>query len=235
MEIADSITFVGEDKDWISKLLLGAVIANIPILNLTWLGYLTDLMKNVSDGDEFPLPEWDNLGEKFIRGLVLLLAAAVYSLPGLLLFGIPMLSTILANTASGESLQDAAATGLAAGSVFLACLLSVYFLVVLFIFPAVNLNFAQKGTFRSCFELGTIFRMIFSNLGNYLLAFLVLWAASILIGIVAAVLNFLLAILICIGWLLIVILGAMLNVWLGTVYAHLFGQVGYESLAETAS
>ena len=70
MDIGKSITFALDDEDGLTKLGLGAVVAAVPLLSFAWNGYLVDLMRNVAHGDPNPLPDWTDLGDKFVRGLV---------------------------------------------------------------------------------------------------------------------------------------------------------------------
>ena len=46
MDAEKSFTFPFEDKEWISKLGLGAVISLVPILNFAWSGYLVGIIRN---------------------------------------------------------------------------------------------------------------------------------------------------------------------------------------------
>lgn len=230
MDIGKSITFITDDQEWLSKLALGAVIASVPILNFAWVGYLTDVMRNVSEHNELPLPDWSNLGDQFVKGLKLVLAALVYSLPGLLLLFIPVAAIFGGILLQGENMQDAFnaafGTALAGGTIVIACCLTLYFILLALVFPAIQLHFSQEGTFGSCFRFREILNRIFSNSGNYFLALLIAFAAAIVIGIVASFAGLLVVLIPCIGWIIILVINAAANVWGGLIYAHLFGQVG---------
>ena len=87
MDAEKSFTFPFEDKEWISKLGLGAVIGIVPILNFAWSGYLVDIIRNVmNQRDSKPLPTWDDLDKKFNEGLILFGAGLVYAPPILIAF-----------------------------------------------------------------------------------------------------------------------------------------------------
>jgi hypothetical protein len=81
MNIGKSFSFPFEDKQWISKLGLGAVITLVPILNFAWTGYIVQLTRNVMNNEQEPLPTWDDIGKKLTEGLILALAGLVYFLP----------------------------------------------------------------------------------------------------------------------------------------------------------
>jgi hypothetical protein len=226
MDVGKSIGYVFEDKKWTNKILLGILVSIIPIVNFAYLGYLTVIMKNVTEHQPEPLPEWSNFGDKFVKGLILTLALLIYSLPALILLCPFTFLPFLRNVGSeGRN----AVTGLFVGTaLLLTCLLTIYGLIISFLAPAINLNFARKNTFGACFEFGEIWRIMSKNLSDYIVAWLITVViaigASFVVGIVAGVLF----IIPCIGWLIGWVLVAGTSVWIGTVYAHLFGQIGSE-------
>lgn len=226
MDIGKSITYVGDDEDWLSKLILGAIVANVPILNLAWLGYLTDIMRNVSDDIARPLPDWSDFGDKFLKGLKLVGAAIIYTLPGLLLLGIPLVAVIIAGIPADADLQEAIAATFAGVGIVLGCCIAIYFLVFAFLFPAINLHFARRNTFGSCFQIKDIMQLVFNNFGEYLVALLVSWGVMFIVSLAVSILGIMLVLIPCIGWILMILIGAVTNVWIGTIYAHLVGQVG---------
>ena len=226
MDIGKSIIYVGDDEDWLSKLILGAIVANVPILNLAWLGYLTEIMSNVSDDIARPLPDWSDFGDKFLKGLKLVGAAIIYTLPGLLLLGIPLVAVIIAGIPADADLQEAIAATFAGVGIVLGCCIAIYFLVLAFLFPAINLHFARRGTFGSCFQIKDIIQLVFNNFGEYLIALLVSWGAALVVSLAVSILGIMLVLIPCVGWILMILIGAVTNVWIGTIYAHLVGQVG---------
>ena len=163
MDVGKSIGYVFEDQKWTNKLLLGLVVTIIPIVNFAYLGYLTIIMQNVSERKPLPLPEWDNFADKFVRGAILFLASLVYSLPALLLF-CPLI--FLPFLRGGDEGRNTIA-GMFAGSMLLvSCALVIYGLLISFLLPAINLNFARKNTLGACFEFGEIWRIMSRNFGD---------------------------------------------------------------------
>src|SRR5437899_2102278 len=85
------LTFVFDDPRWIQKVLIGGlfVIASFFIIGAFFLyGYLARLARNVIAGVQYPLPEWDDLGEYFAEGAKLFVVGVIYVIPLLLIFGI---------------------------------------------------------------------------------------------------------------------------------------------------
>jgi hypothetical protein len=226
MDIGKSLSFVPEDENWLSKIGIGAVISAIPVLNFAWNGYLVDLMRNTANYDPRPLPEWDDLGGQFTRGLLVSIAMLIYSLPALLVVCLALGTMIGPALLSGEEIADelAAASG---GLIVLAtCCMCVYVLALTFFLPAVFINYARRGTFASTFHLGEIFHIITANLGDYLAAWAVTLGISFVIGIVISGLSTLVGWIPCVGWIAAVVVGAVAQAWGSAIFAHLFGQVG---------
>ena len=151
-----AFSFMFEDKSWAVKILLGAifnlltlVLVGIPFI----LGYLLELAKNSSEGKEIPLPEWDNLGDKFTRGLVYLIIVIIYSIPGIILSFIPCIKN---------------------------CLGPLYFLAMLFILPYITVKYAQTGSFEDVFRFKELFDFVKQNINNLLIVVLLAIALQII-------------------------------------------------------
>jgi hypothetical protein len=87
MDVGRSISYVFQDPSWIKKILIGGVLSIIPIFGtLVVLGYWTRIARNVSNGMEVPLPEWDDFGGDFMRGLKAFVAVFIWALPFIILF-----------------------------------------------------------------------------------------------------------------------------------------------------
>jgi len=81
MDIGKAFTFPFEDEDWVKKLIIGAVLMIVPIANFITIGYMLRTLRNVAEGREKPLPEWDQWGDDFMKGLLVVVAGFIYSLP----------------------------------------------------------------------------------------------------------------------------------------------------------
>jgi Protein of unknown function (DUF4013) len=94
--------------------------------------------------------------------------------------------------------------------------------------PAIFLNFARKGTFAACFEFGEIWRIMSRNLGDYIVAWLIIIVVGIGVSIVISIVGTVLAFIPCCGWILAWILFGVSGVYIAAVFGHLFGQIGAE-------
>jgi hypothetical protein len=89
VDLGKAFTHLFEDAEWITKMVIGSLIALVPILNFALVGYEVRVMRNVAKGEQHPMPSWNDFGDLFTEGMWLGLARIVYSLPVLVLI-LPM-------------------------------------------------------------------------------------------------------------------------------------------------
>lgn len=204
MDLAKAFGFVFEDEQWLKKLLIGGVVSLVPILNLAAVGYMLRTLRNVAAGEERPLPEWDDLGGDWVKGLVATVAGFVYALPILVLMVPLMVLAALADQNGGEAGGTLAVMGVWCVVLPFSLLLSAWI-------PAATARYAVDGDFAAFFRFGEIWGLIRRNLGNYLIALLVyMVVASIAstVGIIACVIGV-----------------AFTSFWSMLLLAHLLGQI----------
>ncbi|MCC6501083.1 MAG: DUF4013 domain-containing protein [Anaerolineales bacterium] len=231
MNIGKSFSFVFDDPKWVGKLGLGALISFIPILNLSWTGYMVGIIRNVMNGSPEPLPTWDDLGKKFMDGLLLTVGGLVYALPIIIVFCLPLSFMIIPAILAGNSdLQDIASAIAGLGSALFFCLLCVFILYALalsVVYPAILVVFAREGTLASCFKFREIFGLISQNSSAFITAWAVnlglSFAVSFIVGIAQTALN----LIPCLGQIAAVVVTFGVVMYATAVYAHLFGQFGY--------
>ncbi len=229
MDFQKSFSYPFEDKDWLRKSLIGAVVAAVPIVNFAWGGYMIDLLKNIMRGDPMPLPEWGDFGDKFTRGLFVFIASMAYAIPALVLACIPLALFVIPASSQGGDLQDTMLGVLTGVGGLFACLIALYSLLLSFIFPAIYIHYARIGTFGSFFEFGNIFKIVRADLGKYLTAWVLSIVAGFVVGLVIGLVGMVLGFIPCIGWVAAWVLGALAGVYIFFVYAHLFGQYAIEA------
>ena len=227
MDFGKSIGYVFEDKKWTNKLLIGLLVSIVPIVNFALLGWMIDIMRNVSKREPLPLPEWGDFGDKFVKGAILFVVGLIYSLPALLLTCPLFIAPFTRGDFSRDG-QQAVASLFVGTALALSCAIGLYMLLLSFLMPAIYLNFARKGTFGAGFEFGEIWRIMSKNLGDYIVAWLIIIVVGVgvtfVIGLVAGVLVF----IPCCGWILSWVLLGMAGVYIMAVFGHLFGQIGAE-------
>jgi len=226
MEISKSISFISEDPRWQQKLLTGtgvmvasAILSFVLIGVLGFLivaGYTVRLLQNVRDGQPYPLPEWDQWGEDFARGLKLFVVALSWGLPALVL-AIP---SIVGNALASSNSDAAAAFGailVICGS----CLSILYGLFLAVIQPGYTIAFAQDEQINSGIRLREIWTWTQANIGQVVVVALVYIAASIAISLVAGIVG---ALLCLVGLIVTIPLGALAT---ALIQYHMYGQLAY--------
>ena len=227
MDIGRAFKFMFDDESWITKILLGGILGLVPILNFVVYGYQLEVVKNVAQGQELPLPEWgEDFGGKFMKGLMVVIASFIYSLPLLVLWVIYFVAMLaMGGTASGSSsdqMSGAAGGMLAICSIVFYCIFFLYSVIVYgFVLVPGMMRYAVEEEFGAFFKFGENLRVATSNLGSYIVMLLVLILAALVAEIVG---------LIACG---IGILFTMF--WYVMVSGHLFGQFWRQHQASEAS
>ncbi|KTG27223.1 DUF4013 domain-containing protein [Haloferax profundi] len=187
--ISESINYLRNGEDWVKTVLIGGVLGLLSFLIIpTFLviGYLLRVVRATMRGDEEP-PEFDEWGDMLVDGLKGFAIAFVYFLiPAIvaLVFGFAGLIGIVAGGGS-----DAA--GAFGGIVTLLGLLVAFVLslAAAYLVPAALANYAETDRLGAGFDFGTL-RPILTS-GKYatawLTAFVVLFAASLVVGILNVV------------------------------------------------
>jgi hypothetical protein len=183
MDIGRSFTYMFEDQDWIKKILIGGVLLFIPIVNFVVIGYFIEALRNTAEGRELPLPEWDDFGGKFMKGLMAAIASFLYALPIMIIYGVSFLPLMIA----GSSDSDAVTTATSICPMIGGCLLFVYMILVLLILPAAVIRYAFTRQFGAFFRFGDIMALIKANIGGYIIALLVALVASLIAQIVGSI------------------------------------------------
>jgi uncharacterized protein DUF4013 len=201
------LAFVFEDPRWFQKLVFGGLfsLAGVILIGVFFVyGYLARLVRNVVAGVDFPLPEWDDLGDMFAEGAMLFVASLIYMIPFFFLVFLCVPFSVLADV------DNAAAQILGGGGLVILMLVFIPVGFVLAVWlPAAMLHAAVKRDFRAAFDFRTIALFLRNNALNYILAYLD-WVVARF----AAPLGFILC---CVG---VVLTGF----WSMVVGAHAFAQ-----------
>jgi len=176
------LAFVFEDPRWIPKVLLGGLfmLASIFIVGAFFVyGYLARLVRNTIEGQQHPMPEWDDLGEFFVEGFKLFAVGLVYTIPiGVLAAAVVIPAAIVGNAGHDETLRTL--SGLSISCVW--CLVVPLGLALTVWIPGALLMAVTSGRFSAAFEFARIARFIRANAGNYVLAFVVFIVARFAAG-----------------------------------------------------
>jgi len=174
-----------EDKNWLSKTLLGLLWGLLIVTAPAVSGAQLEYIRGVSKGDE-RLPEWDDFGTKWVEGFMVLLAGLIYFLPVFIIGALLIVPAIVAAVFGGDA--SGAMGGLFAGTFCLFWIAAiVYSVVVSVLFSAAMTNYAIRRSFGAFFDFGGIMDLVRGNTGYFtawlytvLIAFVGSMAASVL-------------------------------------------------------
>ncbi len=225
MDFVKALTFVFDDPRWKEKVIWGTglvlvstVLSVIVVGVLGFLilaGYGVRLLQNVRDGKQYPLPEWDDWGGDFVRGFKYLIVGLVYAIP-MIVFTIPLVI--------GGLITDSGNAGEFMGSMILLCGTCLMVLYGIFIFlaaPGFTIAFATDEHISSGLEFTEVWNWTRKNIGQVIIAIIVLIVANTVISFVASAVGTLL----CVVGLIVTI---PLSILAYTVYQyHIYGQLAY--------
>ncbi len=226
MDIAKGLTYVTQDERWVSKLLIALLVTFFsflffPIFFL--IGYAVAITRNVKDGVEKPLPEWEDWGKLFMDGLYIFIAQFVYTLPFIIVMCIASLATggmgALADSGGDPDVLMAlmGTTGLIVG-----CLGFLYVIALVFISPAIIIQYVLNGdNFGATFRFGEVFGIARSSIADILMVILVTMGIGIALSVVTGVLS----IIPCLGWIVALLISLAASPYMTAVTGHLYGQI----------
>lgn len=223
MDFGRAFTFFKDDDRWMTKIGIGGVVTLLSIFLLgipaiLLVGYQLAVTRQVMNGKELPLPEWDDWGKLFMDGLYIIIAILVYTLPLWLLFCIGFGVTFLPAFGGGNDDLTAALGGVALLTWgIMGCLLFILAIGFSLVVPGIYIQYIRTDDFGSLFRIGEVFGIVRDNIADILLVFVAALVAQIFISIVSNVLI----ITICGPFIFALVAPVWLNISLG----HLYGQI----------
>lgn len=215
MEFGKAFSFAFEDKDWIKKLGIGALLMIIPFIG--WLvvaGWGIEITKRVIQRDPQPLPDWSDFGGYLVKGLQVFVIGLVYSLP-IILVNICQQGVTLFGQ-QGDTTDETILMAVTVFAVCFGCVSFIYSIFLGFILPAALGNFAATGQMGAGFRFGEVFGLVRAAPVAYLLALLGGFVASLIAS---------LGVILC-------VIGILFTaVYAYTINAHLYGQAYNEGMA----
>lgn len=208
MDIGRAFSYVFDDEEWLTVLLIGGLILIVPFFGqIVLIGFLLETARNVAGGSARPLPKWNHLGETFSLGLPGFAIQVAYALPVILI--------CCAFACLGVLGISAIAPREGAGALFLLaifCLGPLATLCNIVLQPislAATLRYLQTGSLGEALRVGEALRMVRGDLAGWLM----LWLLQVLCAIVGGLGGFFFAF----G-------AAFTGAYAAAVFGHLLGQ-----------
>ena len=152
--IGRAFSYMFEDKNWFGKIFIGGLFCLLSFVFIGMpfvFGYILEVVKRSSENKGVPLPEWDDLGGKFTRGLIYIIILIIYVLPGSLL-----------------SMSE------------LFCFSFLWWIAMLFVIPYITVRYSLSGNFADAFQFKQMFEFVKLNFSNIFIVVLLSIALSIL-------------------------------------------------------
>ncbi|RMF52268.1 MAG: DUF4013 domain-containing protein [Chloroflexota bacterium] len=176
LDLGRSVTYPFEDSDWLSKLIVFLIVGFLPGLNIIlWSGYALSVARNLARGERRPLPTWDAWSDIAVRGLLSLVATALYFTPAALLVLLVWLFGALSRGAEAFLTMRLIALGIAL----------LYSLLMNYVLTCAHARYAQTDQFYHYLEIGARLR----DLGRAAVPFGVLFLYQSLLSFLLVMLS----------------------------------------------
>jgi hypothetical protein len=218
MDFGRAFLYTFEDRDWLRKLLIAALLMIIPFLGTMFVaGWALKITRQVIQGDPEPLADWDDFGGYLVKGFQVFVIGLVYALPIILISACTSgLSVTFLENSSGDEFSSAFSVVMLCVS----CLSIFYGIFLAFMIPAALGNFAASDQFGAAFRFGEVFGLVRKAPMAYFMVFL----GSLLAGIIAMV-----------GIILCFIGVLFTSAYAQTIIANLQGQAYIEATGGVSS
>ncbi len=183
IDLENALKFPTKDKEWKRRVLIGGLLNIIPVINFFPIGYAYRIFRQALRRQKISLVEWDDWGDLFVQGFIVFLIALLYNIATLILFAIHPILGFLAAIA------------------------------VALLFPMALAQYAMSENFSQAFHIKNVWIRIQQTRNDYLVAWLVMVAISIVLLIIATIPI--------LGW----IVAAIIGFYAYLVFAVLFGEI----------
>jgi hypothetical protein len=211
MDFGSAIAYPTRDSEWIKKTLIGGVLSIVPIANFIPTGHMLAIADQVSRNDTQSMPEWNDLGAYFMKGLGVVAITIVYLLPMILLLGCGYGVTFGLLAASGGGDPDTIEGTLNVALVGVQCVAIVLGLLCSLLIPPALTEYVVAGRLGAAFNVGAVLAEFRQRVGQYV----VLTVAIVVVSWVASLVG----VMLC-------FVGVIFTMpYVNFVYGHLLGQM----------
>ena len=165
-DIGKAFSLPFKDPSWVSKFVIAGLFMILCLLGIgipVIVGYLIQVTQRVIRREETALPEWNDIGVKFVLGFKYCVVYLIYLIPVLLLM-IPVIGLAVA-TSTTDAPEMVGVLSII--YIFGFTLLMIpYSLLLAAIFPIVAYRFALREKISDAIDLGRIFKDFRANWQN---------------------------------------------------------------------
>lgn len=156
--IGEAFTFPFRDPNWATKLLIGTVFAAFSVLLIgipVVSGYCIELMQRVRRHEKYPLPEWKDVGVKFIVGLKYNVTMVIYYIPVFILI-IPLILLCVLSGIHGPYAAEVFCRTVALPIILIVVI--PYSLLIAILTPVISAKFAERERIGDALRVNEVFR-----------------------------------------------------------------------------
>jgi len=212
-DIGEAFSFPFKDPNWIVKFLIGAIFIALSVVLIgipAVTGYYIELVQRVRRKEQYPLPDWKDVGVKFLVGIKYIVAIAIYYLPIMIvIFPIVVLFALamIQNPYWGESVESG---GLV---LILVLVIVLYSLFIAVLTPIIATQFAERESIGDAVRV----TRISSLFGRH-------WQDALLAALIGAGVH----VLSCIGVIFFLVGMLVTSFYASLVTYHLYGQIAQD-------
>ncbi len=183
MDYGGAFTYMFSSENWIKKFVLGVAMSLTPFLGpIILVGYVLDVLRNLNQGQEDPLPEWtgDDFARWLGRGLGMTVATLTFLLPVIAVLFVLWSCLFLVLPALGANLAEKL------GGVFALCMFCIWLITYLIIaLGALIVMVRYASTDR--LDVGLDYVKNFQLLADNIASLIIIIVLLLVLGIVGAI------------------------------------------------
>ncbi len=172
-DLGKAFSFIFKDPRWVTKLLVAAgfMLLSIFVIGIFVLvGYFIQLTQRVMRREEYPLPEWTDIGVKFVTGIKFVIVYFVYLLPILLLV-VPIITVAIVSAVSEQ--PEVMAAFITVYMFGFTLIVIPYSLALTLLLPIITYRFAREEKMGDALDIAAIVREFRGNWENTLIVALI--------------------------------------------------------------
>ncbi len=172
-DLGKAFSYIFDDPAWVAKVVIAALFMLLSFVGIgvfVLLGYFVELVQRVIRHEQYPLPEWKDVGVKFVVGFKYFVVLLVYALPIFLLL-IPLL--VLTGLAAISDSPETFSAFIVVYTFGFILLMIPYALLLTALNPIITYRFAARERITDGLDIGGILRDFKRNWQNTLVVALI--------------------------------------------------------------
>jgi len=171
MDIGLALSFVTQDRDWIKKIGIAALLSLTVIGAIPVLGWGVEISRRVINGASEVLPDWSDFGKYIMGGLKYLAVGLVWTLPLIILSA--CLGGVVGAAVAAMSQDSDTSTIALILQVCLGLISLPYGIALGLMIPAAAGILAATDSLSGALNPANAFKLVRANLGGYILLIVV--------------------------------------------------------------